>query len=40
MPIKIANTLPAFTTLQNENIFVMKDDVASHQDIRPLELPF
>lgn len=38
MPIKIANTLPAFTTLQNENIFVMKDDVASHQDIRPLRV--
>lgn len=38
MPIKISNTLPAFTTLQNENIFVMKDDVASHQDIRPLRV--
>ncbi len=38
MPIKISNNLPAFTTLQNENIFVMKDDVASHQDIRPLKV--
>ena len=38
MPIKIPDNLPAFDTLQNENIFVMTSDRASHQDIRPLEI--
>ncbi len=38
MPIKIPNNLPAYSTLENENIFVMSDDRADHQDIRPLKI--
>ena len=38
MPIKIPSNLPAFSTLQDERIFVMPDDRAEHQDIRPLKI--
>ena len=38
MPIKIPEGLPAFSTLENENIFVMDDDRARTQDIRPLKI--
>ncbi len=38
MPIKIPNSLPAFETLQKENIFIMSEDRAMHQDIRPLRI--
>jgi homoserine O-succinyltransferase len=38
MPIRIPNDLPAFAALTDENIFVMTDAVASHQDIRPLRI--
>lgn len=38
MPIQIPNDLPAAGTLQQENIFVMKEDRAIAQDIRPLEI--
>lgn len=38
MPIKIADSLPAKDILENENIFVMTEHVAIHQDIRPLKL--
>lgn len=38
MPIKIANNLPAAKTLESENIFVMTEERASHQDIRPLHI--
>lgn len=38
MPIKIPNDLPATTTLQSENIFVMPETRATTQDIRPLEI--
>lgn len=38
MPINIPNNLPAYTVLNNENIFVMTDIVAAHQDIRPLRI--
>ncbi len=38
MPIKIANQLPAHQTLEQENIFVMTEDRASAQDIRPLRI--
>ena len=38
MPIKIPNDLPAFQTLENENIFVIPDDRAAHQDIRALKI--
>ena len=38
MPIKIADSLPAKDTLESENIFVMTEYRAIHQDIRPLRL--
>ena len=38
MPIKIPDSLPARTTLESENIFVMTQFRAMHQDIRPLHL--
>ena len=38
MPIKIPNDLPATATLQGENIFVMPENRATTQDIRPLEI--
>ena len=38
MPIQIPNDLPATGILQNENIFVMPEDRAVTQDIRPLEI--
>jgi len=38
MPIKIPNALPAANTLKSENIFVMTENVALKQDIRPLKI--
>ena len=38
MPIKIPNQLPSKDILESENIFVMTDYRAIHQDIRPLRL--
>ena len=38
MPIKIPDQLPAREILENENIFVMTEYRAMHQDIRPLRL--
>ena len=38
MPIQIPNDLPATGTLQQENIFVMTENRAITQDIRPLEI--
>ena len=38
MPIKIPNELPATKTLFEENIFVMTDERAVTQDIRPLQI--
>ena len=38
MPIRIPNDLPAAGTLQQENIFVMPQNRAMSQDIRPLEI--
>jgi len=38
MPVKIPDTLPAMGILESENIFVMGENRASHQDIRPLRL--
>lgn len=38
MPIKISNHLPAAKILESENIFVMTEDRATHQDIRPLQI--
>lgn len=38
MPIKIPDDLPAFDILVKENIFVMGEHRAFHQDIRPLKI--
>lgn len=38
MPIKIMNALPAQAILEEENIFVMTELRAMHQDIRPLNV--
>ncbi len=38
MPIKIPNGLPARKILEKENIFVMTEKRALHQDIRPLKI--
>ena len=38
MPIRIPDSLPARTTLEGENIFVMTEYRAMHQDIRPLNV--
>lgn len=38
MPINIPNALPAAATLESENIFVMQEERASSQDIRPLKI--
>ena len=38
MPIKIPNDLPATKTLTDENIFVMTENRAIKQDIRPLQI--
>ena len=37
MPIKISKDLPAYNALREENVFVMTDDRAESQDIRPLD---
>lgn len=38
MPIKVQNELPAKEILENENIFVVDENRAVHQDIRPLQI--
>ena len=38
MPINVPNNLPAIEELKNENIFIMEESIASHQDIRPLHI--
>lgn len=38
MPIRIPEELPARTVLERENIFVMTEERAEHQDIRPLRI--
>jgi len=38
MPIRIPNELPATKTLREENIFVIPEDRAVTQDIRPLQI--
>ncbi len=38
MPVKIPNNLPAYQVLQNENIFVMDENRAVTQDIRPMKI--
>lgn len=38
MPVNVPDKLPAISILQEENIFVMDESRASHQDIRPLKI--
>lgn len=38
MPIRISNELPARSFLEKENVFVMPEDRANSQDIRPLRI--
>ncbi|MDR1250495.1 MAG: homoserine O-succinyltransferase [Treponema sp.] len=38
MPIKIPRTLPAYDALTEENVFVITETRAEHQDIRPLKV--
>lgn len=38
MPIKVQNNLPAKRVLENENIFVMDENRAIKQEIRPLQI--
>ncbi len=38
MPIKIPSELPAFSLLESENVFVMPEERAIMQDIRPLKI--
>ena len=38
MPIRISNELPAKSFLEQENVFVMAEDRANSQDIRPLKI--
>ena len=38
MPIKIPDTLPAFTTLVSEGVRVLTETMAVRQDIRPLQI--
>ncbi len=38
MPLKIPDSLPAVEILREENIFVMGESRAEHQDIRPLKI--
>jgi len=38
MPINVPDNLPAIELLQQENIFIMDESRAMHQDIRPLKI--
>ena len=38
MPINIPDGLPAMKVLEDENIFVMSEERAQTQDIRPLRI--
>lgn len=38
MPIRVPDKLPATKQLRNENVFVMSETRAMHQDIRPLKI--
>jgi len=38
MPIKVQKDLPAKTIIENENIFIMDEERAFNQDIRPLKI--
>ena len=38
MPLRLPDRLPAIDLLKEENIFVLDEARASHQDIRPLRI--
>ena len=38
MPIRVQNDLPVKEILEKENIFVMDENRAVHQDIRPIKI--
>ncbi|MDR3318099.1 MAG: homoserine O-succinyltransferase [Clostridiales bacterium] len=38
MPVKLPKNLPAYASLEKENVFVMSYDRAARQDIRPLKV--
>ncbi|WP_299626123.1 homoserine O-succinyltransferase [uncultured Tateyamaria sp.] len=38
MPIKLPSTLPAYSVLTDEGVMVMDEELAEHQDIRPLKI--
>lgn len=38
MPLNIPDKIPAVKTLEEENVFIMKETEALHQDIRPLKI--
>ena len=38
MPVRVPSSLPAVEALRNENIFVIEEQMASKQDIRPLRI--
>lgn len=38
MPIKLPQSLPAYSVLKKEGVMVMGESAASHQDIRPLRI--
>ncbi len=38
MPLRLPEKLPAIELLKQENIFVVDEERASHQDIRPLRI--
>ena len=38
MPIRVQNDLPVKEILESENIFVMDEHRAMHQDIRPIQI--
>ncbi|NJM15217.1 MAG: homoserine O-succinyltransferase [Bacteroidales bacterium] len=38
MPLNVPDNLPAIDQLKNENVFVMNESYALHQDIRPLHI--
>ena len=40
MPIRVQNDLPVKEILEHENIFVMDEHRATHQDIRPIKIGF
>ena len=38
MPIKLPSSLPAYNVLDREGVMVMDEELAAHQDIRPMRI--